>query len=145
MNFNDETVYTNDKLVGTYIAIRDTAEAMIKALEEKIKPFKDTMEVISQEMLRRSLTHGTESFKTSAGTCFRDVLDSVRVEDWETFRTWAESNQQQEMFKRDVAKDPVLSWMDSNRDERGSRPVPPGLRYSSIMKMKFHKPRKKTV
>lgn len=72
-----------DKLVKTYIQMRDKISAIEAEAKENKKDIKDKMDIIEKELFKRLKDEGLESFKTDAGTVFKTTTDYVGVDDFD--------------------------------------------------------------
>ena len=79
---------SDNRLVATYLKVRDQAAAHAKEYETAHKRFTDTMSAIQDELLRRMNERGNDGFKTEHGAVYRaetvrcSMADEAVVWDW---------------------------------------------------------------
>ncbi len=71
-----------NKLVATYIKIRDARDAMLKRHEEEAKEINSQLEVVSDALLELCKETGQEGGKTPHGTFTRTVKTRYWTSNW---------------------------------------------------------------
>ena len=108
-------------LVDRYVAIRDKKEEIAaeqKAVMARLNKALSKIETLLMEHLEQA---GSESIKTSAGTCYRSVRTSVKVEDREQFLDYVRTNQAWDLLESRAAKKDVEAFLEEHQD------LPPGV------------------
>lgn len=80
--------------------LRKWAEKM-KAEEEKRKA---ALTEIEMWLLKKSEEMGVDSFKTPAGTAYKQIKEHYRIENWETFVAYVKRTDNFQLFEKRVAK-----------------------------------------
>lgn len=73
---------TAEKLVATYIKIRDRRSALTREYEKEDKRLEDQLELVTNKLLDLCRETGVESMRTSAGTVSRSVSTRYWTNDW---------------------------------------------------------------
>jgi hypothetical protein len=113
---------TYDKLVATYVKIRDAraaATAEHKAKDDAMKAQQERLEVF---LLQQMQDTGMESFKTSAGTAYRTETMVPGSNDWDAFYKWVHETHGYDFFFKRIKADAVRDYMDQHNGE-----TPPGV------------------
>jgi hypothetical protein len=113
---------TYDKVVKTFVKIRDAraaAAAEFKAKDDELKAQMDRLEMF---MLQQMQDIGIESFKTAAGTAYKVETMVPGSNDWDAFYKWVHETGNAEFFFKRIRKEAVQEYMDSHNGE-----TPPGV------------------
>lgn len=71
-----------DRLVSTYIKIRDKRAEILREYETQDAALKEQLEIVTNELLEICKTTGVESMRTAAGTVSRSVSTRYWTSDW---------------------------------------------------------------
>jgi hypothetical protein len=123
--------FTLDIVATAYIASRDKISELNSEID-KIKATQAKREAWFQAELTKQ---GLQSAKTSVGTIYQALKESVTVSDWETFLTWVKENDSFEYLNHAVGKVAALEKMGEKRDQ----PPPPGISYTATRTCQIRK------
>lgn len=73
---------TADKLVATYIKIRDRRAQLTREYEKEDNRLEEQLELVSNKLLDLCRETGVESMRTNAGTVSRTVTTRYWTSDW---------------------------------------------------------------
>ncbi len=114
---------TTDKLVATYIKIRDIKSAETKVWEERETKLNSDLKTIEMELLRRSQAEGVTGFKIKGvGTAYQKEVMKVTIADDAVFFNFVKESGDLEFFERRVKSTHVQEYM---KEHEGS--IPPGI------------------
>lgn len=128
---------TDAQLVEQYQKLQAHVVAQEAALSETLKPYKDGMETIKNEFLRRFNERGSTNSKTEFGTPYKSTIMNVKVVARDEFMKFCLDNWATlgaEMMTVNAVKDPVKQFIESS----GGKP-PPGIEISSIDRVNMPK------
>jgi hypothetical protein len=126
-----ELTLTLDTVATAYIASRDR----ISALNAEIDVIKAT-QAKREGWFQLELTkQGLQSAKTSVGTIYQALKESVTVSDWDTFLTWVKKEDAFEYLNHAAGKVSCLEKMGEKRDQ----PPPPGISYTATRTCQIRK------
>lgn len=75
---------TADKLVATYVKIRDRRSELQREWEKEDKRLEDQLELVTNKLLDICRETGVESMRTNAGTVTRTVKTRYWTTDWQS-------------------------------------------------------------
>jgi hypothetical protein len=75
---------STDKLVETYVKIRDAKRELEKQMEEGIKEYDRQLKLIEAELLVVCKEQGADGIKTKAGTVSRRIKSRYWTSDWQS-------------------------------------------------------------
>lgn len=113
---------SHEKLVKTYVKIRDARSALKQTFEHEDKKLRDQLETLENFMLATMNSTGIESFKTGAGTAYRTETMVPTGSDWTAFYNWVRENNAFDFIFRRIKADAVKDYMDQHDGQ-----VPPGV------------------
>jgi len=125
----------DDKLVETYIAIRDSVAAKESAHKEALSPLKGKLDKIEAEFLRRFSERGQESVRTNFGTAYKSTRSSATVADRGSYVGWILEAPEDRLSYLDVRanKTEVAQYKGEHGD------VPPGLNWREELVVGFRR------
>jgi enamine deaminase RidA (YjgF/YER057c/UK114 family) len=109
---------TAEKLVQTYIKIRDAKDMMVREHEAKLKELTDQMEVIEQELLELCKTTGQDGGKTAFGSFTRTVKSRYWTSDWDSMYRFIKEHDAPELLERRIAQGNIKEFLETNPDVR---------------------------
>ena len=122
---------TADKLVKTYIKIRDKRAELAKQDSE----LEEQQQVIENELLEICKTTGAESLRTEFGTVSRKVSKRYWTSDWHSFYEFLKKHDAVDLLEKRIAQSTMSSFLEENPDL-----LPPGLqidqRYTAVVRRK---------
>ena len=113
---------TPEKVMTTYIALRDKRAALKKRFEELDEQLKADMAKMDSWLLKKLNDVGTDSIKNAAGTAY--ISETVRAgcADWTLFWKWCADNERVDMLEKRVASKAIQDYMEEHNNE-----LPPGI------------------
>ena len=129
---------TKDKLVESYIAIRDRIAARKAAFDAEDGKDKELLRKIELVLMQRMDQDKEESFKTAAGTAFIQVNDFAGVADWDALKDFVLANEAFDFLEKRVAKTAVREYVKANNQ------LPPGVNYGTKREVMVRRPSRKT-
>jgi len=115
-----------EKLVKTYIKMRDARAALAKKYEDDDKVIKDQMELIEHALMDVCKKAGADSIRTGAGTVIRGVKTSYWTSDWESMHNFIKENNALELLERRIAQRAMGEFLKTNPDK-----MPKGINVES--------------
>lgn len=112
-----------DKIVETYIELRDRKAQMEAAHKAALAPINQAMLEAEMHLLTEMDKLGTEAFKTPAGTAYKSTRTSATVADWDSFIDFVRNHALWNMLERRVSKSAVDEYAEEKND------LPPGVNY----------------
>lgn len=101
-----------EKVVASYILLRDKIDEAKRKFDEAIKPKKELLERIETLLCGDLEQKGLQSMSVTAGTVYKEKWKKVVVEDWDAFINYVSENKRYDMFERRVAKNVTLDTID---------------------------------
>jgi hypothetical protein len=115
-----------DVLVARYILVRDKIKAAEEAHKEKLKPVKEILETLGNQLLGTLNDIGGDSIKTEHGTAYRIEKNTASLEDPAAFQDHVIANEQFDMLDWKANVKAVQDYIT----EYGE--TPPGVKYSTM-------------
>ena len=109
------------ELIDRYVQIRAAKEQLAKKQKADNARINTVMEKIERVLMEQMEQIGSDSIKTKAGTCYRSIRTSVKVEDRDSFLDFVKSNEAWELLESRAAKSNVEQFLEQHQD------IPPGL------------------
>lgn len=134
---------TISDLIVKALELKDFVSAEEKEVDARLKPYKDGIVAIEQEILRQLQEQGVQNFKTEFGTAYQASQLSVKVDNPGDFRQFVVGGDIFNEFGDFVEtaaphwefadlrclKEPVKDWLDQNHGV-----TPPGVRVEQFVK-----------
>lgn len=98
---------STDKLVDSYIKLRDKRDAIKKRHAEELAPYGSAMEKIEAILLERLNDAGLEAMKSSEGTVFKTTRTSAKVNSWSKTLEYIKEKDAWELLEARVSKTAV--------------------------------------
>ena len=107
---------TDESLIAEYFRIDDFVTAETKRFGDHLKPHKDRMEEIANQLLSVLNQRGADSTKCDSGTAYKSTLMNVKIEDREKLLDLVldDWNARGDMLQIGVLKPGVRAWMDAH-------------------------------
>lgn len=115
-----------DKLVKTYIKIRDKRKEIADAYEKEDKELQESLDMIEKELLEVFKDTGAESLRTEFGTVSRRVSKRYWTNDWHSFYEFLKEHGSMELLEKRIAQTNMATFLEENPDV-----LPPGLNVDS--------------
>ena len=117
---------TAEKLVATYIKIRDRRSALTREYEKEDKRLEDQLELVTNKLLDLCRETGVESMRTSAGTVSRSVSTRFWTSDWASMHEFIREHDALNLLEQRIHQGNLKAFMEANPGE-----VPKGLNSDS--------------
>lgn len=128
-----------DKVVQTYVSLRDKKATLVAALKAETKVIDEKLDKISAWIKEQADAQGVTSFKTKSGTAFLTTTEHAQVGDWDAVLNFIIANGAWDMVERRVSKLAVKAWIENTKE------VPPGVNYSTRVDVGVRRPTGKGV
>lgn len=122
----EEKLVPTDKLVKTYVKIREKRRQLASEYEEQDKMFLNSMELIEAELLKACKHIGADSIRTEFGTVSRKVSKRYWTNDWYSFHEFLKEHDALELLEKRVSQSNMNTFLEENPDL-----LPPGLNIDS--------------
>lgn len=109
-----------EQLVARYVAIRDKKAQIAAERKETDDRINAAMRNIEAHILEQMNTLGTESMRTTAGTCYKSIKTSAIVDDRDSFIAFAVEHP--EFLESRANKTAVEAYLEESGE------LPPGVR-----------------
>jgi hypothetical protein len=132
---DEPKIVPTDKLVKTYVKIRDARKELTDQYEKQDNELKESLEIIEAQLLEACKTIGADSIRTPYGTISRTVKKRYWTNDWHSFYAFLKEHEALELLEKRVAQTNMSTFLEENPDLH-----PPGLnvdsRYSVVVRRK---------
>jgi hypothetical protein len=125
-----------DVLIGQYVKLRDRIEQVDAAHKEKMKPAREMLESLNNQILDALNKTGGKSISTANGTAYRTAKSSASIEDAVSFRDYVIANELWEMLDWRANKTAVEEHL------KDYEAPPPGVKFSSVFVVGVRRPAK---
>lgn len=103
-----------DKIVGAYIKIRDSKDAIYAKYKADTAELEEQMTTLKQKLLEVSKETGVTSFSTPQGTAYRTVKDRYWTNDWESFYTFMREHEAMQLLEKRIHQMNMKEFLDNN-------------------------------
>lgn len=121
-----EAAIPADRLVRTYMKMRDKREALAKELEEKLSALDEKMKFVKAALLDHCKTNGVDSIRTPNGVAYRTVRTVYSTSDWESFHKFVLDNEAPYLLEKRLHQGNMKEFVADNPEL-----IPPGLNSSN--------------
>jgi len=125
-----------DKIVETYLAIRDERDKLSREHDAKDKELANDLAEIEQVLLNSCNEISADSIKTEVGTIIKTTRESFVCGDWDNFKTFVKENDAIELLQQRIHQSNFKEFL-SNREDEG---LPPGISSMREFKVTVRKP-----
>ena len=115
-----------DKLVKTYVKIRDKRKELVDQYEKEDNNLKEALELIESELLEMCKETGADSLRTEFGTVTRRVAKRYWTNDWHSFHEFLKEHGALELLEKRIAQTNMSTFLEENPEL-----LPPGLNVDS--------------
>ena len=115
-----------DKLVKTYVKIRDKRKELVDQYEKEDNNLKEALELIESELLEMCKETGADSLRTEFGTVTRRAAKRYWTNDWHSFHEFLKEHGALELLEKRIAQTNMSTFLEENPDL-----LPPGLNVDS--------------
>lgn len=105
-----------DKIVGAYIKIRDSKDAIYAKYKADTAELEEQMTTLKQKLLEVSKETGVTSFSTPQGTAYRTVKDRYWTNDWDSFYTFMREHEAMQLLEKRIHQMNMKEFLDNNPD-----------------------------
>lgn len=113
---------STEKLVKTYIKMRDALTEKRRAFEAEERDIKEKMKILEGALLQHLQDAGAESVQTKAGTFYRQIEVTPSGSDWDAFYKWVAEHNEFEALERRIKKTFIKDYMETHEGT-----LPPGV------------------
>ena len=125
-----------DKIVETYLAIRDERDKLSREHDAKDKELANDLAEIEPVLLNSCNEISADSIKTEVGTIIKTTRESFVCGDWDNFKTFLKENDAIELLQQRIHQSNFKEFL-SNREDEG---LPPGISSMREFKVTVRKP-----
>ena len=115
-----------EKLVGTYVKIRNKRAEISAAFKEEDAKLTEQLDKVKSALLDYCKEHGVESVRTAEGLFYRTVTQRYWTSDWEAMHKFVMEHSVPEFFEKRLNQTNVKQFLEENPDL-----VPKGLNVDS--------------
>jgi hypothetical protein len=115
-----------DKLVKTYIRIRDKRSELKKTYDEDDAKLEDQLKKIKAALLDYCRTENLESLRTSEGLIYRTVKSTYWTSDWESLSKFIVEHNATALLEKRIHQTNMKQFLEEHPDL-----LPPGLNVDS--------------
>jgi hypothetical protein len=129
----------NDKLVRTFIKIRDRRKAIKASFEDEDTDLKAKLRLVENELLRRAQDGKMTTFTTESGTAYRSEDKHVSIADPDDFKDFlADAEDPYLFYEQRPALGRILEYQKAHDGE-----LPPGIKMFREFRMRVRATKKK--
>lgn len=111
-----------DKLVKTYVKMRDKHAEILRAFQEQENEIKGHMQQVKDALLQYCKEHNVESVKTAEGMFYRTIKRRYTTADWESMGRFILEHQIPELLEKRIHQGNMEQFLTEHPDL-----LPPGL------------------
>jgi len=115
-----------DKVVSTYIKIRDKKNELAAEFHKREEELNEKLDVIKKVLLEHCQDTGVESIRTQSGTFYRSVKKKYWTSDWESMNRFIMENEAVDLLEKRIHQGNMRQFLEENQDL-----LPPGLNVDS--------------
>ena len=135
---NDKKLTPNEKLVKTYIAIRDERNKIAREYDTKDRDLANDLISIEQALLSSCNEIGADSMRTEFGTVIKSTRENFVCGDWDNFKKFVLENEAVELLQQRIHQSNFKEFLSGREDEG----LPPGISTMREFKITVRKPSK---
>ena len=113
----DKKLTANEKLVKTYVAIRDERNKLTREFEAKDKDLANDLVSIEQALLSSCNEIGADSIRTGFGTVIKSTKENFVCGDWVNFKQYIKDNDAIEILQQRIHQGNLKEFLGSREDE----------------------------
>jgi len=121
-----EALVPFDKIVRTYIKIRDKREDLTRTYKKEYEVLSEKMGLIKSAILAQMRDQNVESMSTAEGVVYRTVDRKYWTSDWEAFHNLVVTHNLPQLLEKRVHQSNAREFFEANPDL-----VPSGLNVDS--------------
>lgn len=105
-----------EKLVATYIKIRDARDEIKREMEEKVATLQADLDAINQTLLEHFKEQGIDSARTPFGTAYRTIKSRYWTNDWEAMRNFIAEHDAFDLLEKRIHQSNMKQFLEENPD-----------------------------
>ena len=105
-----------EKLVATYIKIRDARDEVKREMEEKVATMQADLDAINQTLLEHFKEQGIDSARTPFGTAYRTIKSRYWTNDWDAMRHFIAEHDAFELLEKRIHQTNMKQFLEENPD-----------------------------
>lgn len=105
-----------EKLVATYIKIRDARDEVKREMEEKVATLQADLDSINQTLLEHFKEQGIDSARTPFGTAYRTIKSRYWTNDWDAMRHFIAEHDAFELLEKRIHQTNMKQFLEENPD-----------------------------
>jgi hypothetical protein len=105
-----------EKLVATYIKIRDARDEVKREMEEKVAALQTDLDSINQTLLEHFKEQGIDSARTPFGTAYRTIKSRYWTNDWDAMRHFIAEHDAFELLEKRIHQTNMKQFLEENPD-----------------------------
>lgn len=105
-----------NKLVSTYVRIRDARDEIRREYQTKDEELKEKMDRIQGALLTLYKEKGVDSLRTEAGTATRMVKTRYTAPDWQAFSDFVKENNAIDLLERRISQTNFKQFVEDHPD-----------------------------
>lgn len=122
-----------DKVVQSYIQLRDAKQEMEREHEKSLAPIKEAMDQAEQSMLGKLNEMGVNSINTPFGTIIKSTRTSCTVGNWDAAWGFIQDKALWHFLEHRVSKTAIEGYISEHGD------IPPGVNVSRVATISFRR------
>jgi hypothetical protein len=103
-----------DKIIETYVKIRDKRAELKREFEEKDSELADKLNIVAGELLSICNAQGADSIKTKAGTAMRSIKSRFWTNDWPSMYEFIASNEAFSLLEKRLHQTNMKQFLEEN-------------------------------
>lgn len=123
---NTADVISVDKLVSTYIKLRDRKAELQKEFSEKEAKLDAKMDLVKAALLDHCNIANVESVRTTSGTFYRTLKQKFWTSDWGSMNNFILENEALDLLEKRIHQTNMRTFLEEHPDK-----LPPGLNVDS--------------
>ena len=125
--------YDVNSLIGAYKMLEAKIDEVEARYKEAVAPLKEKLQQLSGAIAIKMDENKLENVRTSFGTAYFAVIESIKVTDKDVFFGWVIANEAADVLTSAVSREAI-------RDRRDRGEEVPGLEITPIRKLHIRKP-----
>lgn len=123
---DNEEVIPLDKLVRTFMHLRDKRNEMRNEMEQELSVMESKMNAVKQAILEQMKALGMESVRTPFGTAYRTVRTTYSTSDWARFHEFVLEHHEPGLLEKRIHQANMKEFLEQHPEL-----LPPGLNANS--------------
>lgn len=107
---------TTDKLIATYVKIRDKRNELKRKFEEEDEQISKQLKTIESELLDICKEQGADSIKTKEGTAIRSIRSKYWTSDWSSMYSFIAEHEAFALLEKRLHQTNMKQFLEENPD-----------------------------